>query len=34
MHRYGTVASSGQDFEAFDGQNSTIGGSIDNEVKD
>src|ERR1700722_20252849 len=34
MHRYGSLAISGQDFEDFDGQNSTIGGSIDNDVKD
>src|SRR3984893_13353913 len=33
-HRYGTVASSGQDVEVFDGQNSTIGGLSDSEVKD
>src|SRR6202011_5153722 len=33
-HRYGTVASSGQDVEVFDGQNSTIGGVSDNAVKD
>src|SRR5260370_11035368 len=31
-HRYGTVASSGQDVEVFDGQNSTIGGVRDREV--
>src|ERR1700733_15890504 len=33
-HRYGTVASSGQDVEVFDGQNSTIGGLSDSEVND
>src|ERR1700730_11614025 len=33
-HRYDTVASSGQDVEVFDGQNSTIGGVSDTAVKD
>src|ERR1700689_4194062 len=33
-HRYDAVASSGQDVEVFDGQNSTIGGVSDNEGKE
>src|ERR1700730_14103089 len=33
-HRYDTVASSGQDVEVFDGQNSTIGGLHGNAGKD